>query len=289
MRNLIDFLLKNSSWFVFIFLELICFYFIFNSNSYQRSIYLNSSNEIVGRVYSISGGINSYFGLSQQNKDLLEKNALLQNEVYRLKEFIHDNNSDSIRINAFLADSLGRSKANNYEYIIAQVINNSVTQAQNYITINKGTNDGIKEDVGVISEQGIVGLVRAVSSNFAVIQPVLNPNSRFSCKVLNSNTPGTLIWEGGDPRYANLVDYPKFEKVAKGDTIVTSGFSGVFPEGIFVGVVDGIGSQTDDNFFSLKVRLSTDFSSIKDVLIIRNRLIEEQKKLENQVLKNAKK
>lgn len=290
MRNLIDFLLKNIAWFVFILLELISFYFIFRDNSYQRSVYLNSSNEIVGRVYSISGEINSYFGLRIQNQDLLNKNVQLQEEILALKEYIQTNCIDSIKTDAFIKDSLGRDNSSNYELIIAKVINNSVNKPKNFIVINKGSNDGVKsENVGVISEQGIVGVVRAVSDNFAIIQPVLNPDSKLNCKVLNSNTTGTLIWEGGDPRYANLIDYPKYEKVAKGDTIVTSGFSHFFPEGVLVGVVDDIKPQSNNNnFISLSIKLSTDFSSLKDVLLIRNKSVEELINLEKKV-QDAKK
>lgn len=288
MHNLINFLLKNISWFVFILLELICFYFVFTENSYQKSVYLNSSNEIVGRVYSVSSGVSSYFGLKEQNQDLLQRNAQLQNEVFRLRDQLMTLSPDTLKTMAFISDSLNRSQKSNYDIIIAHVTNNSVYQAQNFISINKGSNDGVVEDMGVISEQGIVGVVRAVSNNFSVVQPILNPISRFSCKVLNSNAFGTLVWEGGDPRYAYLTEYPKYDRFEKGDTIVTSGFSGIFPEGIFVGIVEDYKSQTDDNFYSLKVKLATDFSTLKDVLLIKSKIKEEQTDLEKKV-KNVKK
>lgn len=288
MQNLINFLLKNSSWFVFILLELICFYFIFSDNSYQKSVYLNSSNQIVGRVYSASSGIGSYFGLKEQNQDLLRMNAELQSEVFRLKEQLYSSLPDTVKTNAFLSDSLNKNKASDYHMIVAHVTNNSVYQINNFISINKGAEDGVVEDMGVISEQGIVGVVRAVSNNFAVIQPVLNPISRFSCKIVNSNAFGTLVWSGGDPRYAELTEYPKFDKFEKGDTIVTSGYSSIFPEGIFVGIVEDYKSQSDDNFYSLKVKLATNFSTLKDVLLIKSKKREEQLGLERKV-RNAKK
>lgn len=289
MRNLIDFILKNISWFVFILLELVCFYLIFNNNAYQRSIFLSSSHEITGRIYSVSGEVSSYFGLRQQNQDLLERNAQLQNEIFSLKEYINDHLADSISIQAFVKDSLGRETSSDYEIILAKVINNSINQINNFIYIKKGSNDGVKEDVGVISEKGIVGVVRAVSPNFSIIQPILNPDTKFNCRVLNTNTTGTLIWEGNDPRYATLIDYPKYEKITKGDTIVTSGFSGIFPEGILVGTVGDISSQkNDNNFVNLSVKLSTDFSSLKDVLLIRNKSVEELRNLEKRV-KDVKK
>lgn len=286
MRNLIDFIIKNSSWFIFVFLEIICFYFIFSSNSYQKSVFLNSSNEITGKLYSVTGGITSYFGLQSQNRDLLEKNAEYQAQVLSLKKLLHEVVADSMVIEAFLNDSLKRKKE--YNFIIAQVVNNNVSMTHNYITISKGESDGIKPDMGVISQQGIVGVVRAVSDNFAVVLPVLNPDMKVSCKTLASNTTGILSWDGSDSRFANMMDYPKFEKFEKGDTIVTSGFSGTFPEGLLVGVVEDYKSQTNDNFYSLKVKLSTDFISLKDVIVIGSNMVQEQSLLEKRV-RDAKK
>lgn len=286
MRNLIDFIIKNSSWFIFVFLEIICFYFIFSSNSYQKSVFLNSSNEITGKLYSVTGGITSYFGLQSQNRDLLEKNAEYQAQVLSLKKLLHEVVADSMVIDAFLNDSLKRKKE--YNFIIAQVVNNNVSMTHNYITISKGKSDGIKPDMGVISQQGIVGVVRAVSDNFAVVLPILNPDMKVSCKTLASNTTGILSWDGSDSRFANMMDYPKFEKFEKGDTIVTSGFSGTFPEGLLVGVVEDYKSQTNDNFYSLKVKLSTDFISLKDVIVIGSNMVQEQSSLEKRV-RDAKK
>jgi len=285
MHNLINFLRKNSHWFVFIFLEIICFYFIFTTNSFQKSIFFNSSNEITGRVYAISGSVLSYFGLRTENQELLEKNAELQSQITELKNYLYDLENDSLKTNAFLSDSLGLQRKQ--QYIKARVENNTISQIYNFIIINKGKNDGVQSDMGVVSQQGIVGVVRDVTPNYAVVQPVLNPHSRFSCKILNTNTAGTLIWDGGDPRYANLTEYPKYEKVEKGDTIITSGFSDIFPEGIFVGVIEDYKSETNDNFYSLKVKLSTDFGALKRVLLLSGK-DEERKELE-QKIKNVQK
>lgn len=286
MRNLIDFLIKNSSWFVFLFLELVCFYFIFSNNSYQRSVFLNSSNEIVGRIYSVSGNVTSYFGLKSQNQELLEQNADLQSQIIVLKEHLNSLIGDTLQTEAFLKDP--QKMKSDYHFITAQVINNSISRTNNFITINKGSSDSVKMDMGVICQQGLVGIVRAVSKNFAVIQPVLNSDTRISCKTYDSNVAGPLTWDGEDGRYAYLMDYPKYEKFEKGDTIVTSGFSDFFPEGIYVGIVEDYKSQTNDNFYSLKVKLSTDFSSLKDVILIGDKMREERNKLEKEV-RNVKK
>lgn len=283
MRNLIAFFIKNSSWFVLIFLEIICFYFIFQYNSYQRSVYLNSSNEIVGRVYSVSGNILSYFGLREVNEDLLLKNAYLQERVSDLENYIHEVHADTLTTQAIIKDST-ITAIPQFEYIISRVINNSISNAENYITINKGAKSGITKEMGVISQKGIVGIVRAVSSNYSVIQPVINPKTILSCKVKGSNMPGSLVWSGEDYRYADLEGFPRFEKFEVGDTVITSGYSGIFPEGIMIGVVEDSKGQNDDNFLTLKVRLSTDFSRLKDVLIIKNNNRREITELEKEVL-----
>ncbi|QIK61178.1 rod shape-determining protein MreC [Dysgonomonas sp. HDW5A] len=285
MRNLIAFLIKNSSWFVFILLEILCFYFIFQYNSFQRSVYLNSSNEIVGRVYAISGEVTSYFGLKETNQDLLLKNADLQNKLLALEDYIHDRNNDSLKTQAIATDSI---PTKNFEFIISRVINNSISQLENYITINKGSKEGIHTEMGVISQQGIVGIVRAVSPNYSVVQPVINPKTSLSCKVKGSNTPGSLAWDGVDYRYISLEGFPRFEKFEVGDTIITSGYSGIFPEGIIIGIIEDSKSQNDDNFLTLKVRLSTDFSSLKDVLIIKNNDREELTQLEKEITTNGR-
>lgn len=285
MRNLINFLLKNSSWFVFIFLEIICFYFIFSTNSFQKSVFFNTSSEFIGRVHNLSSGVLSYFGLRAENEDLLKKNGELQDQIQILKEHLYNIEDDSVKVTAFLTDSLANLNSSNY--ITARITSNSISQIYNFIIINKGKKDGVRLDMGAISPQGIVGVVTDVTENYSLIQPVLNPNNHFSCKILNSNTAGTLIWEGGDPRYANLAEYPKYEKIEKGDTIVTSGFSDIFPEGIFVGTIEDFKSDSNDNFYTLKVKLSTDFGALKNVQII-NTKNDEIKELENKI-KNAQK
>lgn len=257
---------------------------IFANNSYQKSVYLNSSNEITGRVYAISGNVLSYFGLRQENVDLLEKNAELQSQISELKNYIYNIESDSLKTQAFL-DSLS-DKQSEHHFIIARVVNNSISQLHNYIIINKGLKDGVEKGMGVISQKGVVGEIKEVSTNFAGIQPLLNPNSLFSCKVLNSNAAGTLVWDGSDPRYATLTEYPRYEKINKGDTIVTSGFSDVFPEGVLVGTIEDYKNEANNDSYSLKVKLSTDFGALKNVLLFKN-TNKEKKELENK-LRNVK-
>lgn len=281
MRNLIAFIIKNSSWFLLIFLEIICFYLIFQYSTYPRSIFFNSSNEVVGRVYTISGNVISYFGLREANQDLLEKNAYLQNKVSSLENYLHTITTDSLQTEAMLKDSV---EADPYNFIIARVIGNTISKAENFIRINKGSSAGIEPDMGVISQQGIVGIVISTTKNFSLIQPIINPKTILNCKIKNSNAPGSLVWDAQDYRYANLEDFPRHEKFEKGDTIITSGNSLIFPEGIMVGIVEGFEKQKDDNLLILKVKLSTDFATLKDVLIIENKNRSELLELEKNIV-----
>lgn len=268
MRNLIAFLIKNSYWFLFIFLEVVCFFFIFQYNSYQRSIFFNSSNEIIGRVYSISGNVSSYFNLRKNNEELLFENAVLQQRVLSLENRVQGLVADTITVTDAFSPDLDH--LTDYKYIVARVISNSVSQAENYIVINKGSKDGIKAEMGVVSHKGIVGFVRNVSSNYAIVQSTLNPKTQLNCKVKTTNTSTTLVWNGSDYKHATLKDFPRYEKFKEGDTIITSGISKFFPEGFVVGMIKGATNQRDDNFYSLQVELATDFASLSNVLIIDN-------------------
>jgi len=282
MRNLIAFLIKNSYWFFFIFLEIACFYLIFENNSYQRSIFLKTSNELTGRVYTISGNVTAFFGLKKNNEDLLIQNTELQMHIRDLENYIIMHSNDSLEAKAFMTDS---SRIDEYGYIIARVINNSVTRVENYIYIDRGSNDGIKPEMGVVSMHGIVGIVRSVSPNFSVVQSVLNPKTKLNCKIKNSNVPATLIWNTKDYRYADLVDFPRYEKFEEGDTIITSGISEFFPEGFMVGTVEKSSPQRDDNFYTLEIKLATNFSRIKNVLVINNYKSAELNDLKKEVEK----
>ena len=279
MHNLLNFLVKNSYWFLFILLEVICFYFIFSENSYQRSVFLNSSNEVSGRVYALTSGVTSYFGLKDENVSLLEYNGKLQNRVDFLEHQIFELTKDSLKTQAFLDAEY--EKAN--EYIAARVLNNSVAKLHNYITIDKGSKDGVTEGMGVISQAGIVGEVRAVSFNFAVVQSVLNSDSKYSSTVLRSNAFGPLVWKMEDPRFASILDYPAHEKVVVGDTVVTSGHSDTFPRGILVGTVSDFKEVEGQNHNDLTIELSTDFVTLKNVLIVKRNHLKEKQALENRV------
>ena len=173
-----------------------------------------------------------------------------------------------------------------YQFIMAEISSNSFVQLSNYITLNKGRIDGIQPDMGVVSDQGVVGVVSQVSDHFSVVIPLLNPKSRLSCKVLGSSYFGSLSWNGHSTRYATLEELPRHVEFQRGDTIVTSGYSAVFPAGLIVGIVEDYEKQHDDNFYALQVRLATDFQMLNHVRIIKNFLQQEQLEVEQEAKKN---
>lgn len=281
MRNLIAFLIRNSSWFVFVILEGICVFLLYQNSSYQRSIFFNAFNEVSGRVYYVSGSIKTFLNLQSTNEELVSENGKLEQQVLSLENLLRKQAQDTLSVNAFLKDSLHQEK--NYDFVVAHVENNSVSQINNYITVNKGSKDGVRPEMGVVSTTGIVGIVRSVSPNFSIILPVLNPKFRQSCKIKNTNSFGTLSWDGKDSRYASLDELPRHQQVKVGDTIITSGFSSIFPEGVMIGTVYGFNKKSDDNFYNLKVKLFTNFYNLSFVRIVRNQLSSERQALEMEV------
>lgn len=286
MRNLIAFLVRNSSWFVFLILEGICVFLLYQNNSYQRSFFFNAFNEVAGRVYYVSGSIKTFINLQTTNEELVQKNGALEQRVLILEDILRKQAADSAKINAILRDSVNKNKT--YDFIVAHVVNNSVSQLNNYIEVNKGAKDGIKPDMGVVSSTGLVGIVRSVSPNFSLILPVLNTKFRQSVKIKSTNSFGTLYWDGKDSRYASLDELPRHQKVKMGDTIVTSGFSSIFPEGVIVGTVEGFNKKTDDNFYNLKIKLSTNFYNLSFTRIIKSKVTMERQALEEEVQENDK-
>lgn len=269
MRNLFDFFIKHSSWFVFILYMILSSVLLFKNNPYQQSVYLTSANSIASTVYSGISNVTSYFYLRDINEDLQQRNASLEMEVLTLRN----------KVNEYQIQLPDTTVANTikpqFDCIVGRVISNSITWQQNYITINKGKADGITGEMGVVDQNGVVGIVDNVGIHSARIISLLNPNLRLSCKVKGSDFFGSLVWDGKSPYYAILEEMPRHVKFEKGDTIVTSGYSAVFPEGIIVGSIEEQLNSGGDNFFSLKIKLSTDFTQLSTVRVIKNNMKEE--------------
>lgn len=283
MRKLLDFLVRKRHWFLFLLLEIVSLMLIYRNNAYQRNIIFSSANVVTGHIASVSGYVTSYLNLRETNKDLLERNGELEMQLLELQDRIEMMKADTARFAGFAPDSTEEFP---YSFILADVANNSVSHLSNYITVRKGHKDGVAPDMGVVSERGVIGIVSTVSDHFSVIIPLLNPKFRLSCKVLGSSYFGSLSWDGRSVRVAKLDELPRHVEFQKGDTIVTSGYSAVFPAGIIVGTIADFEKQHDDNFYSLKVELATHFESLKTVRIIRNYRQQEQNGIEQEAKKN---
>ena len=280
MRNLINFLLKYNYWFLFVILEVASFVLLFRFNNYQQSAYFTSANTVVGAVYEVSGGISSYFHLKSVNEDLLDRNMLLEEQINNLEKALKERQLDSIAVN-----SIRKMPQKDYQLFKARVSKNSLNLADNYITLDKGSSSGIHSEMGVVDGNGIVGIVYETSPSYSVVISVLNSKSNISCKIVGSDYFGYLKWEHGDSRYAYLKDLPRHAEFNLGDTVVTSGFSTVFPEGIMVGTVDEMSDSHDGLSYLLKIKLATDFGKLSDVRVIARNGQQEQKELENKTTK----
>ena len=284
MRKLLDFLYRKRHWFVFILFEIISFALIYRNNSYQRSVLLSSANVVVANVSSVSGEVLQYIDLVEKNKALLDKNGQLEMELLRLQDQFQLMQAELDTFSGFVPDSLTTSFP--YKSVTATIVNKSVSHTANYLTIDKGRLDGIAPDMGVVSSDGVVGVVSTVSDHFAVVLPLLNPKFRLSCKVLGSSYFGSMQWDGRDVDYANVDELPLHVKFETGDTIVTSGYSALFPAGLIVGQVVDSEKQQDDAFYSIRVKLATSFTSLSQVRVIVNYFQKEQIEIEKEALQH---
>ena len=268
MNNLLNFFVKHSAWFIFAIYVILSLVLLFRDNPYQQSVYLTSANSLSATVYRAFNSVTSYFHLRDINASLQERNATLEMELIELREQLNDAALQ-------LPDSLHQPALQQYSFVMAHVISNSIAQPNNYITIDRGFIDGVKPEMGVIDQNGVVGIVNVAGPHAARIISLLNPHMRLSCKLKNNNFYGSLVWDGKSPQHAVLEELPKHVKYNKGDTVVTSGYSAVFPEGIIVGTVEGLAGGTTDSFVSLRIRLTTNFSQLSNVRVITNSMKEQ--------------
>lgn len=277
MRKLIAFLIKYSIVILFISLELLSFGLIVNNNGYQKSVFFSSGNTALASLYEISNSVVEYFYLRQANDGLANENTHLKNEIVVLRNKLQSIIPDS----ALTAVSV--DPQNEISYIYAKVIHNSTNKMQNYITLNKGSREGIRVDMGVINEEGVVGIVSKVTEKFSVVIPVLNPKMQVNSKFLKNNYSGPVVWEGEDYRYAKLNDIARHVKFSLGDSLITSGYTYSFPEGILIGTVDDFTIKESDAYYNIRIKLAVNFRTLSHVQVINYLNYEEQRKLEQSV------
>jgi len=259
MQRIFLFLYRIRAFLLFVLLEAIAISLVVSNNSQQGSAFFNSSNEFSGTVFQTKSNVVGYFSLSSLNKNLMEKNAQLLSEIEALRK-----SPDSI----FIPLDSGIFTATQFRG--AKVINNSLRLSQNHLTINKGSNQGVKIGMGVINEQGVVGRVKSVSSNFSTIISLLHTELLVSSKIKSNDVFGSTKWDGLNPQLAKLMYVPRHVVVEIGDQVVTSGYNSIFPEGIPIGTVTEVKAGTDTNYLDITLKLDTDFSKISYVYLVES-------------------
>ncbi|HET8753977.1 MAG TPA: rod shape-determining protein MreC [Salinimicrobium sp.] len=270
MQQIVNFLIRNKNNILFFLLFAFSLFLTIQSHSFQKSKFISSANFLTGGIYSWTSDMKLYFNLEEYNQRLLEENKNLKT---RLATF-----TDTTQVREF-TDSTSYKEI--YKYRIAEVINNNYAKMDNYLTINRGAKAGLKPDMGVITSQGIVGIVESVSPNFATVISILNSNSKINAQLSKTNHFGSLVWDGKDPNVVQLIDVPKLAPVKKGDTIITGGRSLIFPKGIPIGKIKDFSLDISESYYTIDVRLFNDMTNIGYVYIIENTSKEEISELQN--------
>lgn len=271
MRNLFLLFLKFGGVVVFLALEGLCMYLVVNHNEEQRDIYVSSSRVITGNITKGTDNIYSFFSLVSIADSLAEENADLYSRLDNSK-FVQKITRDSIE-----------DVSQMFTFIPGKVIKNSTNKTNNFLTLDRGRKHGIKKKMGVFHKDGIVGVVHTVSENFSVVMPVINVQFKVSASIKKNDYFGSLEWNSRDPLIAQLRAIPKHIELSKGDTIVTSGYSSIFPEGIMIGVIETYALESGSNFYDVDVKLGTDFYSLKYVYVIENLFMKELEEIEEEV------
>ncbi|WP_370479845.1 rod shape-determining protein MreC [Tamlana flava] len=267
MQQIINFIIRNKNFLLFLLLFCLSLLFTIQSHSYHKSKFINSANFLTGGVYNTVNDISSYFSLKSQNKLLSEENR-------RLRMLLRNS---GIQHELSFIDSTSYNKA--YRFYTANIIKNSYSLTDNILTIDKGKKDSIKPDFGVISSKGIVGIVDKTSPSYGTVISILNTTSQISGQLKKTNHFGTLKWNGKDPAMVQLIDIAKIAPVKIGDTIITSGRSSIFPKNIPVGTVVDFKLDAAENYYEINVKLFNDMTNLEHVYVIENVNSEEINKL----------
>jgi rod shape-determining protein MreC len=264
MRSLFAFLWKYQFFVLFIVLEVISLLMVMNSYSYQRSMAFNSTNDLTGGILNVYSNIGDYFGLRRANKTLLEENTLLRHQ--QVSSFLLTDTNHVYR------DSLHR-------YIPASVVSNSVNRRSNFILIDKGSRHGIQKEMGVVSPGGLAGIVTGVSEHYAYVMSMLHLNTSISAHIKKNDQLVNVLWEGNDYRTGKIVDIPSHVILHEGDTVITSGYSLIFPENILIGTILDQERSESKELGTASITFATDFNSLRFVYVIENLMKEEQQEL----------
>lgn len=270
MRNILVFIIRYHFLLIFLLLEFISVTLLVNSTYYQSSAILKAGSRVTGRFYTTVSDATDYLKLRTTNEHLAQENAMLR-QMKGVSYLRNDTNT------FWVNDTLYKQQ---YKYIVAKVVLNTVGKRNNYIMLDKGSRSGIQKDMAVITPTGIAGTVVNVSENFSWVMSMLNKHTRISGKILKNGQMGTVVWNGVDHLYGTLTDIPAHVKIARGDTIVSSGFSYIFPAGLMIGTITDFRVEQGEHFYTIPFKFSVDFNSLQYVYVVKNLMKEEQESLE---------
>ncbi|WP_299223187.1 rod shape-determining protein MreC [uncultured Aquimarina sp.] len=270
MQQIINFLIRNKNFLLFLLLLFLSLILTIQSHSYHKSKFISSTNFLTGGVYGWRYSINNYFGLKSENERLLQENEQLRNQISWLT-------ADTIATKYIDTTSFNKP----FTFIKGNVFRNDYSKMDNYILINKGEKDGIEEDMGVITDKGIIGIVENTSKNYSRVISILNSNSKINAGLKNSNQYGSLVWNGKDPNIVQLETVPRQAILQKGDTIITNGRSTIFPRGIGIGTILNYKLDQNQSYFLIDVQLFNDMTDIGFLYAIKSNDVLEIKSLEN--------
>ena len=275
MNNLLGFLARHFHWLLFLVLEAVSCVLLFGGNSYQTAAWVSTANSAVGQIMEWRADVEKFFTQGEENAALTRRNLALEARLQAMSQALarQGNPADDT---AWSTDSLYADM----QLIPAQVVGNELNRPDNLITINRGTADGIKPDMGVVCGTGAVGVVYLCSAHYSVVLPLLNRNTRLSCAIRDRGYFGYMRWAGNDPTRAWVDDVPRHARFHTGDLVETSGYSSIFPRGILVGKIEHVYNSPDGLSYRLKIHLSTDFATLRHVMVIGNEQMAEQRLLQ---------
>lgn len=277
MRNIFLFIRRYFNFLFFLVLQIIALSFLFRYNKFHEAAFMGIAGDITGKLNEKYNNVDYYFHLQQTNAELVKENRLL---LSRLKDnYQAPGTTSAIVIDSIIVDSI--KKYQRYEYFDAKVVNSTTTMQTNFLTIHRGAAQNIKKDMGVIGPSGIVGRVVNVSDNYAIVMSVLSRQFKVKAKLKKGGENGTIEWDGVSPLYILLKDIPKSAKIQKGDSVLTSELSSIYPPNIMVGTVAEMINNKSSNFYTLRIKPATNFYSIQYVYVIGDLQREERKKLED--------
>lgn len=275
MKNLLEFLQRHFHWILFVVLEVLSIMLVLRHNSYQSSVWFSSANALTGRIYEWSSAVETFFSLTKVNEELVRRNFYQERQLSQLRRLYGEATDKATPSEQEALDRLEQ-----YDIIPAKVVTSELHLNNNLLTIDKGSDDGVEAGMGVACGQGVVGVVHMTSSHYSIVIPVLNvKSSRISCAIRYRGYFGVLRWDGKDAGVAYVEDIPRHARFKRGEWVETNGYSSIFPPGVLVGQIREVYNSRDGLSYRLKVRLSTDFGRLRDVLVISDKTISERVRL----------